>query len=179
MWYFLLILHCCLILAGEEVVTALGSEVDRLEKEIQELVPGIRHVDIEAHNPGGPSPWKWSSKREAHCIIIIFSKAAGWSLSAVVPRGRVLSRTTPIMPENEYWKLDYSRRRMQMWQIVGINYYVDRPAQYLWSAYYPGSLFGFGVYSSLYDKKCGETRKLILTKESKMIRFLRLYAAFS
>lgn len=37
--------------AGEEVVTALGSEVDRLEKEIQNLVPGIRHVDIEAHNP--------------------------------------------------------------------------------------------------------------------------------
>ncbi|KAF4348718.1 hypothetical protein G4B88_000532 [Cannabis sativa] len=36
---------------GEEVVTALGSEVDRLEKEIQYLVPGIRHVDIEAHNP--------------------------------------------------------------------------------------------------------------------------------
>ncbi|KAJ0076208.1 hypothetical protein Patl1_34912 [Pistacia atlantica] len=36
---------------GEEVVTALGSEVDRLEKEIQALVPGIRHVDIEAHNP--------------------------------------------------------------------------------------------------------------------------------
>ncbi|XP_041024860.1 metal tolerance protein C4 isoform X2 [Juglans microcarpa x Juglans regia] len=41
---------------GEEVVTALGSEVDRLEMEIQELVPGIRHVDIEAHNPTGPSP---------------------------------------------------------------------------------------------------------------------------
>ncbi|KAJ1429223.1 Six-hairpin glycosidase-like superfamily [Sesbania bispinosa] len=36
---------------GEEVVTALGSEVDRLENEIQNLVPGIRHVDIEAHNP--------------------------------------------------------------------------------------------------------------------------------
>ncbi|KAL9235544.1 hypothetical protein vseg_010294 [Gypsophila vaccaria] len=36
---------------GEEVVTALGSEVDRLEREIQTLVPGIRHVDIEAHNP--------------------------------------------------------------------------------------------------------------------------------
>ncbi|CAH1425381.1 unnamed protein product [Lactuca virosa] len=29
-------------LYGEEVVTALGSEVDRLEKEIQEIVPGIR-----------------------------------------------------------------------------------------------------------------------------------------
>lgn len=41
---------------GEEVVTALGSEVDRLETEIQNLVPGIRHVDIEAHNPIGPSP---------------------------------------------------------------------------------------------------------------------------
>ncbi|CAE5959935.1 unnamed protein product [Arabidopsis arenosa] len=40
---------------GEEVVTALGSEVDRLEKEIQELVPGIQHVDIEAHNPTDPS----------------------------------------------------------------------------------------------------------------------------
>ncbi|KAF7814666.1 metal tolerance protein C4 [Senna tora] len=36
---------------GTEIVTALGSEVDRLEKEIQDLVPGIRHVDIEAHNP--------------------------------------------------------------------------------------------------------------------------------
>ncbi|KAL5977930.1 Metal tolerance protein C4 [Asimina triloba] len=41
---------------GEEVVTALGSEVDRLEKEIQNIVPGIRHVDIEAHNPKGASP---------------------------------------------------------------------------------------------------------------------------
>ncbi|CAL1386775.1 unnamed protein product [Linum trigynum] len=41
---------------GEELVTALGSEVDRLEKEIQDLVPGIRHVDIEAHNPTGPNP---------------------------------------------------------------------------------------------------------------------------
>lgn len=46
----------CFRLAGEEVVTALGSEVDRLEKEIQEIVPGIRHVDIEAHNPIDQSP---------------------------------------------------------------------------------------------------------------------------
>ncbi|KAK4267704.1 hypothetical protein QN277_024449 [Acacia crassicarpa] len=36
---------------GTEIVVALGSEVDRLEQEIQNLVPGIRHVDIEAHNP--------------------------------------------------------------------------------------------------------------------------------
>lgn len=36
---------------GEELIEALGSEVDRLEREIQKIVPGIRHVDIEAHNP--------------------------------------------------------------------------------------------------------------------------------
>lgn len=42
--------------AGEEVVSAVGCEVDRLEKDIQKLVPGIRHVDIEAHNPNGPAP---------------------------------------------------------------------------------------------------------------------------
>ncbi|KAJ8500849.1 hypothetical protein OPV22_011401 [Ensete ventricosum] len=40
---------------GEDVVEALGSEVDRLESEIQKIVPGIRHVDIEAHNPEGLS----------------------------------------------------------------------------------------------------------------------------
>jgi len=38
-------------LTGEDVVQALGYEVDRLESEIQKLVPGIKHVDIEAHNP--------------------------------------------------------------------------------------------------------------------------------
>ncbi|CAA7408245.1 unnamed protein product [Spirodela intermedia] len=41
---------------GEELVEALGSEVDRLETEIQKIVPGIRHVDIEAHDPTSPSP---------------------------------------------------------------------------------------------------------------------------
>ncbi|XP_066348599.1 metal tolerance protein C4-like isoform X2 [Miscanthus floridulus] len=40
---------------GEDVVEALGYEVDRLESEIQKLVPGIKHVDIEAHNPEGLS----------------------------------------------------------------------------------------------------------------------------
>ncbi|AQK43057.1 Metal tolerance protein C4 [Zea mays] len=38
---------------GEDVVEALGYEVDRLESEIKKLVPGIKHVDIEAHNPEG------------------------------------------------------------------------------------------------------------------------------
>lgn len=46
----------CYMCAGEEVVSALGSEVDRLEKDIQRIVPGILHVDIEAHNPNGPVP---------------------------------------------------------------------------------------------------------------------------
>ncbi|CAM6041917.1 unnamed protein product [Sphagnum compactum] len=41
---------------GEEVVAAVGSEIDRLEKEIQRIVPAILHVDIEAHNPNGPVP---------------------------------------------------------------------------------------------------------------------------
>lgn len=41
--------------SGEDVVEALGYEVDRLESEIQKLVPGIKHVDIEAHNPEGLS----------------------------------------------------------------------------------------------------------------------------
>ncbi|XP_047328977.1 metal tolerance protein C4 isoform X2 [Impatiens glandulifera] len=36
---------------AKEVATAIGNEVDRLEKEIQEIVPGIRHVDIETHSP--------------------------------------------------------------------------------------------------------------------------------
>ncbi|KAG8063991.1 hypothetical protein GUJ93_ZPchr0004g39826 [Zizania palustris] len=40
---------------GEDVVEALGYEVDRLESEIQNIVPGIKHVDIEAHNPEGLS----------------------------------------------------------------------------------------------------------------------------
>lgn len=37
-------------------MTALGAEIDRLEKEITKLVPEIRHLDIEAHNPMGPPP---------------------------------------------------------------------------------------------------------------------------
>uniref|UniRef100_A0A1D1XDU8 Metal tolerance protein C4 n=1 Tax=Anthurium amnicola TaxID=1678845 RepID=A0A1D1XDU8_9ARAE len=41
---------------GEELVEALGSEVDRLEREIQKIVPGIRHVDIEAHDPTSTPP---------------------------------------------------------------------------------------------------------------------------
>jgi hypothetical protein len=48
--------YLILCYAGEEVVAAVGSEIDRLEKEIQRIVPAILHVDIEAHNPNGPVP---------------------------------------------------------------------------------------------------------------------------
>lgn len=58
-------------MAGEEVVEALGSEVDRLEKEIQKIVPGIRHVDIEAHNPKGPSAWSMASLGK-HVFLVPF-----------------------------------------------------------------------------------------------------------
>ena len=33
---------------GEDLVTALGDEIDRLEAQIQEFVPSAQHVDIEA-----------------------------------------------------------------------------------------------------------------------------------
>lgn len=32
---------------GKDMVGALGAEVDRLENEVRELVPGLRHIDLE------------------------------------------------------------------------------------------------------------------------------------
>lgn len=37
------------------MVGALGAEVDRLENEVRELVPGLRHIDLETDR-GGRSP---------------------------------------------------------------------------------------------------------------------------
>lgn len=31
---------------GRDMVGALGAEVDRLETEIQQIMPGIRHIDL-------------------------------------------------------------------------------------------------------------------------------------
>ena len=39
--------------AGRDMVGALGAEVDRLETEIQQLMPGIRHIDLVCF-PCGP-----------------------------------------------------------------------------------------------------------------------------
>lgn len=33
-------------MAGRDMVGALGAEVDRLETEIQQIMPGIRHIDL-------------------------------------------------------------------------------------------------------------------------------------
>lgn len=40
---------------GKDMVGALGAEVDRLENEVRELVPGLRHIDLETDR-GGRSP---------------------------------------------------------------------------------------------------------------------------
>ena len=34
------------LLAGNDMIGALGAEIDRLEYEIQQAVPGIRHIDL-------------------------------------------------------------------------------------------------------------------------------------
>lgn len=34
------------------MVGALGAEVDRLENEVRELVPGLRHIDLETDRGG-------------------------------------------------------------------------------------------------------------------------------
>lgn len=67
-----------LFIAGEEVVVALGSEVDRLENEIQELVPGIRHVDIEAHNPTELSPWFLQLLKFCRIVFAFFDVIASF-----------------------------------------------------------------------------------------------------
>ncbi|XP_071715132.1 metal tolerance protein C4-like [Rutidosis leptorrhynchoides] len=44
-------IHKIMSFYGAEFIKALGSEIYRLEMEIKEIVPGIRYVDIEVHNP--------------------------------------------------------------------------------------------------------------------------------
>lgn len=36
--------HPC---TGKGIISNIGAEVDRIEAEIQELVPGVRYVDLE------------------------------------------------------------------------------------------------------------------------------------
>lgn len=42
--------------AGKDMVGALGAEVDRLENEVRELVPGLRHIDLETDRGGRTHP---------------------------------------------------------------------------------------------------------------------------
>lgn len=41
---------------GKDMVGALGAEVDRLENEVRELVPGLRHIDLETDRGGRTHP---------------------------------------------------------------------------------------------------------------------------
>lgn len=37
----------CACNIGEEIIGAVGAEVDRIETEIQRINPGVRYVDLE------------------------------------------------------------------------------------------------------------------------------------
>jgi hypothetical protein len=39
-------MHVVCMLAGNDMIGALGAEIDRLEYEIKQAVPGIRHIDL-------------------------------------------------------------------------------------------------------------------------------------
>ncbi len=45
------------------MVGALGAEVDRLENEVRELVPGLRHIDLETDRGGRTHP---AAQEEQH-----------------------------------------------------------------------------------------------------------------
>lgn len=45
------------------MVGALGAEVDRLENEVRELVPGLRHIDLETDRGSRTHP---AQNEEAH-----------------------------------------------------------------------------------------------------------------
>eukprot|EP00850_Spirogloea_muscicola_P000878 SM000003S11123 [mRNA] locus=s3:1040958:1044779:- [translate_table: standard] len=66
---------------GEEVVTALGSEVDRLEKEIKGLVPEVLHVDIETSNPRAPPPYERVYVVMASCMDATFCNLPPYGMS--------------------------------------------------------------------------------------------------
>eukprot|EP00850_Spirogloea_muscicola_P014197 SM000100S09424 [mRNA] locus=s100:235772:239124:- [translate_table: standard] len=67
---------------GEEVVTALGSEVDRLEKEIKGLVPEVLHVDIETSNPRAPPPYERVYVDTASCMDASFCNLPPYGISS-------------------------------------------------------------------------------------------------
>lgn len=48
---------------GKDMVGALGAEVDRLENEVRELVPGLRHIDLETDRGSRTHP---AQNEEAH-----------------------------------------------------------------------------------------------------------------
>ena len=57
------------------MVGALGAEVDRLENEVRELVPGLRHIDLETDR-GGRSSASGSYDEAYHMPSLVPNKAA-------------------------------------------------------------------------------------------------------
>lgn len=54
------------------MVGALGAEVDRLETEIQELMPGIRHIDLVRQQPPPASSCRSSGMVYTCHIDLVF-----------------------------------------------------------------------------------------------------------
>ena len=46
----------CPLRAGKGVIRTVGSEIDRLEGELRELVPGLAYVDLETDKGAGRDP---------------------------------------------------------------------------------------------------------------------------
>ncbi len=56
--------------AGKDMVGALGAEVDRLENEVRELVPGLRHIDLETDRGGRTHPSHGSTELHQYQMAV-------------------------------------------------------------------------------------------------------------
>jgi hypothetical protein len=57
--------RCC---AGEEIINAVGAEVDRIETEIQRINPGVRYVDLETDRGQVGPPGRFAEQRGSNVI---------------------------------------------------------------------------------------------------------------
>ena len=56
------------------MIGALGAEIDRLENEIRQLVPGIRHIDLVSHIDANLQEICKGLICAIHCLIIYWLK---------------------------------------------------------------------------------------------------------
>ena len=59
------------------MIGALGAEIDRLEYEIQQAVPGIRHIDLVSRTAQSPR----------QLIVITHSEDSSWCKDGVAQGG--------------------------------------------------------------------------------------------